>query len=293
MINIKSLACILLLGVLWGPSFFFIKIALEGGMPPFSLAFIRVAMAAIFLWLLLGLRSIALPTSPKIYLHTAVIAIFSLALPFCLINIAEQYIDSALAGIINGLTPIATTLLAHLLIHDEKLTMNRIIGIILGVCGFLLLLLPTLFTKEIIADPLSIIGVAIAAISYAMGIIYGRMFLHTTRTLALPTLQVSFAALYLLPFSLGIDGISYISHITPEAWTSVILLAFLGTACAFVVYFYVLQQYGAIALGTSVFLLPIFAIFFGVLFLGEQLTWLTCASTLLILSGMKLVIKQE
>src|SRR2546428_8560837 len=113
MINIKSLACIFLLGALWGPSFFFIKIGLEGGIPPLSLAAIRVGLAAILLWVFIGLRGIALPQSSKTYLHAAVIAIFSLALPFCLINMAEQYIDSALAGVINGLTPIATALLAH------------------------------------------------------------------------------------------------------------------------------------------------------------------------------------
>ncbi len=289
MTHIKSLACIFLLGALWGPSFLFIKVALEGGMPPLSIAALRVGIAAIFLWIFIALRGIELPTSAKVYFHTAVIAIFSLALPFILINLAEQYIDSALAGIINGLTPIATTLLAHLLIHDEKLNRNRIIGITLGLIGFLLLLLPTLLTKEIIADTLSIIGVGIAALSYAVGIIYGRMFLHTTRTLALPALQVSFAALYLIPIALFFDGIIPFAEISQSAWISVILLAFLGTACAFIVYFYVLQHYGAVALGTSVFLLPIFAIIFGVIFLGESLSWIIYAGTLLILSGMKLV----
>jgi drug/metabolite transporter (DMT)-like permease len=289
MTHIKSLACIFLLGALWGPSFLFIKVALEGGIPPLSIAALRVGIAAVFLWMFIGLRGIALPTSSKTYLHAAVIAIFSLALPFALINIAEQYIDSALAGIINGLTPIATTLLAHLLIHDEKLNRNRMIGITLGVIGFLLLLLPTLLTKEILADTLSIIGVGIAALSYAVGIIYGRIFLHTTRTLALPALQVSFAALYLIPVALFFEGMIPISNISQGAWISVILLAFLGTACAFIVYFHILQHYGAVALSTSVFLLPIFAIIFGVIFLGESLSWIIYAGTLLILSGMKLV----
>lgn len=293
MIPIKYLACIFLLGALWGPSFFFIKVALDGGMPPLSIATLRVTLAAIFLWIFIAWRRISLPLSPNIYLHTAVIAIFSLALPFCLINIAEQYIDSALAGIINGLTPIATALLAHLLIHDERLNRNKIIGITLGIVGFSILLLPTLLDKELRVDTWSIIAVAIAALSYAVGIIYGRLFLRHTKTLALPALQVSFSALYLIPVALFFEGITPISQITWAAWSSIILLAFLGTACAFVVYFYVLQQYGAIALGTSVFLLPIFAIFFGVLFLDEQLSLITCIATLLILSGMNLVIKQE
>ncbi len=289
MINIKSLACIFLLGALWGPSFFFIKVALDGGIPPLSIAAMRVALAAVFLWIFIGFRRIELPRSPHIYLHTAIIAIFSLALPFSLINIAEQYIDSALAGIINGLTPIATTLLAHVLIHDESLTKQRIFGITLGVGGFLFLLLPSIFDKEIIADTLSIIAVAIAALSYAVGIIYGRRYLRNTRTLALPTLQVSFAALYLIPIALCFESVGNFKGITLGAWSSVVALAFLGTALAFVIYFYVLQQFGAVALGSSVFLLPIFSIFFGVLFLGEELSWSVYLGTILILSGMKLV----
>jgi drug/metabolite transporter (DMT)-like permease len=287
--EIKSFASIFLLGALWGPSFLFIKVALEGGMPPLTIAALRVTIAAVFLWLFILLRGIQLPRSPMTYIHTAVIAIFSLALPFCLINMGEQYIDSALAGIINGITPIATVVLAHFLIHDERMNQKKILGICLGMVGFLLLLFPNLVTKTIHIDTFGVVAVAIGAISYAVGIVYGRRFLRDTKTLALPLLQVSFAALYLIPIALLCEGIIPFGQISKAAWISVILLAFLGTSLAFVVYFYVLQQYGAIALGTSVFLLPIFAIIFGVVFLNESLSWIVYAGTALILSGMKLV----
>ena len=288
-INIKSFAFIFLLGLLWGPSFLLIKIALEGGILPFTLTTLRVGIAAVFLWGFVLLRNSAVPRSPQIIGHAAVIAIFSQALPFTLITVAEQYIDSALAGIINGITPIVTALLAHVLIHDEKLTGKRIIGILLGVLGFLILLVPDLLDRALNADTLSVLAVGIAASSYAVGIIYGRLFLRHTRTLALPALQVSFATVYLFPLAFGIEGFAQMSQFTPAAWTSIVLLAFLGTACAFVVYFHVMQEYGAVALGTSVFLLPIFSIFFGVVFLDESLSGLTYLGTALILSGMKLV----
>jgi drug/metabolite transporter (DMT)-like permease len=289
MFNIKSFALILLLGLMWGPSFLFIKLGLEGGIPPLTLATLRVGFAAIFLWVFVIIRNSAIPDSKRIFFHAAIIAIFSQALPFALINIAEQYIDSALAGIINGITPIATALFAHLLIHDEKLTWRKTFGILLGIGGFLVLLLPSLWNHMIDVDTLSIIGVGLAALCYAIGIIYGRLFLRNTRTLALPALQISFATLYLLPFAFFVEGIADFSTFTLMAWGSVLFLAFWGTACAFIVYFYVLQQYGALALGTSTFLLPIFSIFFGVVFLDEQLSWLMYAGTILILSGMKLV----
>ncbi len=289
MINTKALAYIFLLGALWGPSFFFIKIALEGGIPPLSLAFMRVCIAALFLWLFVGLTRASLPKSLMIYLHAAVTAIFALALPFCLFNFAEQYIDSALAGIINGLTPIATALLAHLLIHDEKLNYRSIIGIILGVIGFVLLLLPTVSEEQINYNFISIIAAGCAALSYAVAIVYGRIFLRDTRTLTLPAVQVSFASMYLLPLALSVEGLSFVPHITQSALVSVVMLAFLGTACAFIVYFHILQHYGAIALGTSIFLLPIFSIFFGVLFLDEHLSWMVYAGSACILLGMRWV----
>lgn len=287
--NFKSFAMVFFLGLLWGPSFLLIKIGLEGGIPPVTLAFLRVAFAAIFLWLLIIAKQDTWKLPSNIILHAAVIAIFAQALPFALISIAEQYIDSALAGIVNGITPIVTALLAHVLIHDEKLTPKRIFGILLGVMGFLVLLLPSLWDRAINVDTLSIVAVAIAAISYAVGIIYGRIFLRNTRTLAVPALQISFAAIYLLPVALSLEGVADVQEYSMAAWGSVLLLAFWGTACAFVVYFYILRQYGALMLGTSVFLLPIFSIFFGVVFLDEQLSWLTYAGTALILSGMQLV----
>lgn len=288
MVNIKSFAYIFLLGALWGPSFFFIKVALEGGMLPLTIALLRVGIATIFLWLFILLRKVEFPKQARTYFHLAVIAIFSLALPFSLINIAEQYIDSALAGVINGLTPIVTVILAHFLIHDENLTGKKILGISLGIIGFLLLFLPNMHSN-MQTNTWSMIAVAIAAIAYAIGIVYGRLFLRNTRTLALPALQVSFATLYLLPIAFFMEGIVPIEHISIGAWLSVIALAFIGTACAFIVYFHIMQQYGAMALGTSVFLLPIFAIIFGVLFLDENLSWIVYAGTILILSGMKLV----
>lgn len=289
MTNIKSFASIFLLGALWGPSFLLIKIALQGGMPPITIAALRVTIAAVFLGLFILMRGISLPKSPMTYIHMAVIAIFSLALPFCLINMGEQYIDSALAGIINGLTPIVTVILAHFLIHDERMNRKKVLGICLGLIGFLLLLFPNLLTQTIHVDTFGVVAVAIGAISYAVGIVYGRRFLRDTKTLALPLLQVSFAALYLIPIALWFEGMTPIAQISNAAWISVILLALLGTSLAFVVYFYVLQHYGAIALGTSVFLLPIFAIILGVIFLQEHLSWVVYAGTALILSGMKLV----
>ncbi len=286
-INIKSFAFIFLLGLLWGPSFLLIKISLEGGTLPFTLTTLRVGIAALFLWLFVWLRHSPLP-SRSIIGHAAIIAIFSQALPFTLFNIAEQYIESALAGIINGITPIVTALLAHVLIHDEKLNGKRMIGIALGLIGFLVLLLPGLREAQQ-ADTLSVLAVGLAAVSYAVGIIYGRLFLRNTRTLALPALQVSFATVYLLPLALSLEGLAPITQMTPSAWGSILGLAFFGTAVAFVVYFHVLQEYGAVALGTSVFLLPIFSIFFGVVFLEETLSGVMYFGTALILSGMQLV----
>ncbi len=148
---LKTLARVLLLGSLWGPSFLFIKICLSD-IPPLSLAFLRFFSASLILWVLVFIRKMPIPTYGHILRHLFVISIFSMALPISLICMAEQHIDSALAGIINGTVPLGTVFLAHFLIQGEKITLRRISGIFCGFIGFLILLIPTVLDREIAAN---------------------------------------------------------------------------------------------------------------------------------------------
>src|SRR5262245_25064943 len=139
----RNFLWLLCLAALWGPSFIFIKVAV-GEIPPLTLAAGRVGLAALLLYLILRLQGRNFPGFGSIWKHFAVMGFFSNALPFALFSWGEQYIDSALAAILNGTTPLFTILLAHFLIEDDRLTLPKFLGVSLGFGGLMLLIGPSL-----------------------------------------------------------------------------------------------------------------------------------------------------
>ena len=119
--GIRNFLWLILMAVLWGPSFLFIKVAVED-IPPFTLVLGRVGIAALLLYLVLRLRGRHLPKLGRIWRHFAVVGFFSNALPFVLFSWGEIHIASALAAILNGTTPLFTILLAHFFTTDDRLT---------------------------------------------------------------------------------------------------------------------------------------------------------------------------
>lgn len=277
----------LMLACCWGPSFLFIKLALTS-FSPLMIVQLRLITAALILLGYLKIKGINLPISYKLWLHSAVMGVFAAALPFTLFCISELYIDSALAGVINGLTPIFTVVLAHFLLKSESITLDRLIGVLLGLMGFCCLLLPTLIDKSIEADTLSIFLVALASLCYAIGMVYGKIYMPSSITLAMPCSQIICASVVLLPFTLYFQHpfFSHLSNIHGDSIVALLALAILGTVFAFIVYYRILQFGGAVILSMAIYLLPVFSIFFGVVFLHEHVHLTTIWGTLMIILGM-------
>ena len=110
-----------------------------GEIPPITLVLARVGIAAILLYIVLRLQGHNLPRPGRIWGHIAIVALFHNSLPFVLLSWGEQHIDSALASIVNGTTPIFTILLAHMLTTDDRLTSTKVVGVTLGMLGMVLL----------------------------------------------------------------------------------------------------------------------------------------------------------
>ncbi|MEZ4516024.1 MAG: DMT family transporter [Chloroflexota bacterium] len=141
--NWRNLGLLLFLAGLWGPSFLFIKVAVQD-VPPITLALVRVAIGAIFLLVILRWQKQSLPRERHVWKALAVVALTHNALPFVLFGWGEQYIDSALASILNGTTPLFTIVMAHFFVEGDRLTPAKVIGVLVGFAGLLLLTLPTL-----------------------------------------------------------------------------------------------------------------------------------------------------
>jgi drug/metabolite transporter (DMT)-like permease len=275
------------LGFMWGSSYFFIKIAVEDGLPPLTL----IAMRLFFGFLVVGsvvlIAREPLPRSARQYGHLLVMSVVNIVLPFFLITWGEQSIDSALAAILNSTVPLMVIVLAPFLLPDEHVTISRVVGLAVGFAGVLVLFVPDLGVLEgnDLLGWLALIG---SSISYALGNIYAKRNVKGLRPMIPALFQVTFAllisSLLALLFEQPIGRVS----VTPDALFAVVWLGILGSGLAYLAYFRLLKDWGATRTALVAYVLPIFGIALGTL-IGEPITVNRVLGTALIIAGVALV----
>jgi len=282
-----NLFLLFLLATLWGPSFLFIKVAVAE-IPPLTMVTIRVGLAALLLYLFLRLRGGRLPDLGRLWLHFAALGLLAHAIPFTLISWGEIYVDSAVAAILNGTTPLFTMLIAHYAIADERMSWSKLAGMLLGFQGLLFLVWPAI-ASGFQASTGGILAVTLASCSYGMAMVYARRYLRTLPSLVAPTAQLLVATIYMVPLALYFERPFSLSWPSLQAVGSLVALAVIGTALAFVVYYKIIEVAGATYLSMVTYILPVFGVMLGVLILNEQLTWNAYVGCGLILSGVMVV----
>lgn len=285
--NGKNLLLLILLAALWGPSFLFIKVAVED-IPPLTLVLGRVAIGATFLLVVLLAQGRRLPDDRQLWRHLAVVAMLHNALPWVLLSWGEQYIDSALASILNGTTPIFTIVLAHFLVPGDRITTTKVLGVLLGFAGLFLLILPSL-SGGVQASTWGLLAVTAAAAIYGVAMIYSRNHLRGLPPLVAPTSQLLLATAYMAPLALLFDRPWTLARPSTAALVSLLLLGILGTGLAFIVYYRLLETASPTYISMVTYVIPVFGVILGVLVLGEQLTWYALAGFALILLGVMVV----
>jgi drug/metabolite transporter (DMT)-like permease len=267
--SIKEWVLIIILSIVWGGSFFFVGVAVKE-LPPLTIVLGRVALASVILLTIVYFKGERMPSSLTIWGSFIVMGALNNLIPFCLIVWGQTHIESGLASILNATTPIFSVVLAHFFTREEKLTVNRISGIILGWIGVSVLIgIESLrgFGLEVIGQ-IAIIG---AAMSYAFAAIYGRRF-KDMNPIVVATGMLCGTTLMMIPLALYFDQPW---NLTPSAMTimSIVGLAAISTSLAYIIYFHVLATAGPTNLLLVTFLIPISAIALGVMVLGEQLGW--------------------
>ncbi|MBN1994051.1 MAG: EamA family transporter [Anaerolineae bacterium] len=283
----RNFLWLIFLACLWGPSFLFIKVAV-GDIPPITLAMSRVGIATLLLYAVLRGQGKNLPGPGRIWKHFAVVGFFSNALPFVLFSWGEQYIDSALAAILNGTTPLFTIILAHFFTADDRMTPVKVMGTLVGFAGLSLLISPSLW-GGVHATTWGLLAITMAAASYGIGLVYVRRHLRGLPPLVAPTAQLAVATIYLLPLSLLIE--KPFRHPLPSwpAVGSLLGLSVLGTAIAFIIYYRLLERTSATYVSMVTYLAPSIGVVLGVVILNEQLGWSAYAGCVLILVGVMVV----
>jgi drug/metabolite transporter (DMT)-like permease len=247
-----------------------------------------VGLAALLLYVILRLQGGNLPKFGAVWKHFAIVGFFSNALPFVLFSWGEQYIDSAFAAILNGTTPLFTIVLAHFFISDDRMTLVKAMGTLLGFGGLILLISPS-FAGGVQLTTWGLLAATMAAFCYGIAIVYTRNNLRGLPRLVAPTAQLTMATLYMLPLSLIIEQPFRLPFPSWSATGSLIALAVLGTALAFVIYYYLLERTSATYISMVTYLAPVIGVALGVAILDEHLDWTTYAGCGLILIGVMVV----
>ncbi|ASJ75312.1 DMT family transporter [Granulosicoccus antarcticus] len=261
---------LLVLSLLWGGSFFFVGVAVSA-LPPLSIVFLRVAMAALILWLVVILLRVPLPGSRSGWLALLVMGVLNNVIPFSLIVWGQTQIDSGLASILNATTPLFGVVLAGLLLSDERMTRLKVTGVVIGFIGTVWMIGPGAL-QGLGGDTLAQLAIMGAAISYGFASVFGRRFkrMQIDPVMA-ATGQVTLSAVILLPLVLIVDQPWTLESPPMSVWFSMAALAVFSTALAYILYFRILASAGASNLLLVTFLVPVSAIFLGYFFLDERL----------------------
>ncbi len=284
-LSAHSWILLILLSLLWGGSFLFIKIAVAE-IPPATVAALRVSLAALGLLIVMRATGIPLPRGRVVWLGLLLLGLVNNTLPFFLINWGQQHIDIGLGGILNGMTPLFTVLLVPLLGGDERLTPMRLGGVLCGLVGLAVLVGPEAFTGlgEHVWSELAVVG---GALGYAFGAIIARRFTDLP-PVSLAVGQLAGAALFSVPLALVLDA-PWTLRPGPAALASVVTLALACSALAYMLFFRVLKDAGTTNASLVTLLVPVSATALGVLFLGERPGLEMLAGFALIAFGVLLV----
>ena len=261
---------LLSLSVLWGGSFFFAAVLIKT-LPPFTIVFLRVGLAAVILNVLVIALGMRMPGTRTASVAFSGMGLLNNAVPFCLIVWGQSHIASGLAAILNATTPISTVVVAHLLTDDERMTGNRLLGVVTGFFGVVILIGPDSL-RGLGANVLAQVAILTAAVFYAFAGVYGRRFkIMGIAPLLTATGQVTASAVMLFPIAMLVDKPWTMAIPGSPAWAAIIGSATLSTALGYVLYFRILSTAGATTLLLVTFLIPVSAILMGTFALGEQL----------------------
>jgi len=267
-LDFTSGSLLLGLALVWGGSFFFAEIALRE-MGPLTVALHRVFWAVPVLFLIVRLKGHEIPRSARAWWGYFVMGVLNNALPFSLIFWGQTTIGSGLASILNGTTAVFGAVVAGILLVDEPLTMRKIIGALFGVLGVAVIMGLESLTNFDLTN-LAQLAVLGAALSYALAGVWGRRFLSEyPPTMNAFGMLVCSAAL-MIPVAIVSEGMPSLS-LSIEVWASLLAVAVLSTAVAYLLYFEILIRAGSANLMLVTLLIPPIAVWLSYTFLGETL----------------------
>lgn len=277
-----SLTRFLLQAAVWGTSFSFIKMSLDG-LAPGQIVLTRLVLGALVLTAVASTTGVSLRMPASTWGHQLVAAILANVAPYLLLTYGERNTGASVAGVLVAGTPLLTLLIATAALADERPTARKTIGFLIGFVGVALVIAPW---RDQLGSTSARFACFMAAVCYALGYVYSRKFLSSTglAPLTLATTQLIAAV---VPMALVAPFLGWRSpHVNVKIVVAVLCLGALSTGFANILYFRLIQDVGATTAAAVDYVVPIFAVLFGIVLVDERPTWNLLAGGAVVLLGM-------
>ena len=286
--SLKDFILLITLAAIWGSAFFNIKIASED-YTPMALAFGRIFFAAFVMVIYCFVRNIRIDAFGENWFWYAIIGFVNLVLPFFCISFGIIKVQSNMAAVLMSTAPIFATILGHLFIQDEKINFLKLIGIFIGFLGILFLFSDDLLINK--SNTFYALMVILGPFFYTLGGLFS-LRLRNIKNEVLTSSILVWAVIILLPILLFFENPS---ELRPSL-VSTISLLYLGvvaTAIAWLMRFYILQKNGLVFQSQVAYIIPIFGLIFGYVFLQEKITYKIIVALIAVLISTYLIEKSK
>jgi drug/metabolite transporter (DMT)-like permease len=276
------------LAILWGAGYPLLTVAVRE-VPPLTLTFLRVALAAMMLHVVIRAMGLRLPADRESWTMFTGQAFLNNIIPFSLISWGQLYVPGGIASVLIASTPFFTVIAAHYFTTDEKMTPLRVSGVLLGMVGVATIIGPAAF-RHFGIDVLGELAIVGAAVSYTIAGIYGRRAgARGIAPIATATGMLTMSSVIMLPIALIVDQPWNLAPPSIDAWLCVLAIALPSTALGYLIFFRILASAGATNIMLVTFLLPVTAVLLGVTWLGERLDPRHFAGMALIALGLSAI----
>lgn len=274
------------LGLIWSSSFLWIKIGVQE-IGPMALVAFRMLFGALTAAGIAIYQKVKWPRDWKTWGIYAILGPTSLAIPIFFISWGEQTIDSAVASILNATVPLFTIVIAHYWLHDDKMTVPKVLGLLIGFGGVVLL-----FSEDLLASKhLNAIGqfaVVLASLFYAWSAVFARKYTQHITGVERGALPLITATIFM--WAIGpIAEKPFLIPTLPITWVAVLWLGIPGSGLAIIMLYYLLHEIGPTRTTLVTYLFPVGGVILGVIFLDEQLSWQLLAGSALIIASLAVV----
>ncbi|MBI5839176.1 MAG: DMT family transporter [Chloroflexi bacterium] len=272
----------ILLGLIWSSSFLWIKIAVQE-VGPITLVAYRVLFGLLFGIAVVFIQRAQWPRTFNEWFPVLILGIVNVAIPFFLISWGEQVIDSAVAAILDSTVPLFTIVIAHFLLHDDKMTFSKVLGLLLGFAGVVILM-----SKDIGASTGSLLGqgaVVLACVFYAGSSVYARKSTENTPGIFRSVGPLISSTIVMWPATFFIEAPVNVPQLS-ITWIALLWLGVFGSGVAFIMSYYLIHEIGPTRTTMVTYIFPLGGVILGVLFLHEQLTWQLLAGAVLIIVSL-------